>query len=58
MYYEGNEIKHGEIDRKVLSMEWNRHACNVVVGRDYLEDLVLDGRFKLQWILMFCFVID
>jgi hypothetical protein len=54
MYYWGNEIKYGEIDRKVLSMGWNRHARNIVVGRDYLEDLVLDGRLMLQWILMFC----
>jgi len=28
-------------------MGWNRHACNFVVGRDYLEDLVLEGGLML-----------
>jgi hypothetical protein len=50
MYYWGSQIKHGGTDRKVLSMGWNRHACNIVVGGDYLKDLVLDGRLMLQWI--------
>jgi hypothetical protein len=40
-----------QVAGKVLRMGGNRHACNIFVGTDHLEDLVLDGRLMLSGFL-------